>query len=88
MKAYMVWPGGDPQDGVVIVWAYCQNEAKSYVFYHGPWMQQEMEYIWMRARRLKEYDQYAKGSQPHSAELNSDLPEGVTFWDEEDDDDW
>ena len=73
LKAYVVFVGDSPLDeGCVLVFAYNRNAARLMAYHKGPW---SVDYIEIKARRIKWFDKYIKDDIPKLFETNDDLPE-------------
>ncbi len=80
VKAYMVFNADDgPGECCFLTYAHTRNQARHLVASSGYGYGFD-EYYDLSALRRPEMDQYAKGETPYIIETNDDLPEGVTFY--------
>ena len=84
LKAYIVWSGDDPWEPYcLLVFALDANAAR-----YAGWkvLYDDPEYIEVRARRIKEFDEYASsddGRTPYCIETNDQLPvDAPDFYDD------
>jgi hypothetical protein len=82
LKAYSVFPGDNPRDmGCLLVWAETRNQARMIGLSECPII--DIQYIDMRAWRVKALDGHAVETFPHCIWSNSELLDGVEFYDDE-----
>ena len=73
LKAYMVYPGNDPDDeGCILAYAETRNQARTVGYKDGPWI--GTTYMEMTALRVAWFDVWAKGDKPYYHDSNDDLP--------------
>lgn len=73
MKAYMVYPGNNLDEGCILAFAETRNEARQLGMKCGLWP--GYDYVSFKAIRKPKYDKYYKGMA--IIERNSELPPGA-----------